>query len=56
MTRTNIIMEDYLYDFFKKVADYTGIKSAEEVMVDALENVAAELTEKMSGNRTTLMA
>ncbi len=56
MSKTTLVMDDYLYDFYKKIADYTEVKTAEEVMVDALQNIAVELTEAMDISRGAMMA
>ena len=44
MKQVTIKMEEYLYDFYKKVGQQAGGVSAEIVMADALFKLAGELS------------
>lgn len=44
MKRVTIDIEDYLYEFYRKVGENAGKRSAETVMSDVLFKVAGELS------------
>ena len=44
MKKVTIIMEDYLYDFYRKVGEQAGGIRAEKVISDALFRLAGELS------------
>lgn len=44
MKKVTIIMDDYLYDFYKKIGENAGRLRPERVMADALFKLAGELS------------
>lgn len=44
MKKVTIIMEDYLYDFYRKVGEQAGGIRTEKVISDALFRLAGELS------------
>lgn len=44
MKQVTISMEDYLYEFYRRVGQQAGGRSAEVVMADALFKLAGELS------------
>ena len=50
MKRLEIAIDDYLYEFYKKIADNVGIKT-EQVITDTLLKFAGGLSETMIKNK-----
>lgn len=46
MKKVTIAIDDYLYDFYKKVGESFGGRKPEQVMADALFKFAGELSQK----------
>ena len=44
MKKVTVQVEDYLYDFYRKVGQQTGGIAVEKVMADALFKLAGELS------------
>lgn len=44
MKKVTITLDDYLYNFYKKVGQSAGGRKPEEVMADALFKLAGELS------------
>ena len=44
MKQVTLTMEDYLYEFYRRVGQNAGGRSAETVMADALFQLAGELS------------
>ena len=54
MKRVSVQVEDYLYDFYRKVGQQAGGVPAEKVMADALFKLAGELSLNVLGKKKEL--
>ena len=51
MREVMVTVEDYLYEFYRKVGQQAGGISTEQVMADALLRLAGDLSEKILRNK-----
>lgn len=54
MKKITLTMDDYLYDFYRKVGIQAGGIAAEKVMADALFKLAGELSLNALDNKKTM--
>lgn len=51
MKKVNIEIQDYVYEFYRKIGESAGGLSAERVMADALFSLAGKLAEETQKSR-----
>ncbi|HNX13258.1 MAG TPA: hypothetical protein PK854_02380 [Oscillospiraceae bacterium] len=51
MKRVEITIDDYLYEFYKKIGDNIGVKT-EQIIADTLLKFAGDLSEKMKSGKS----
>lgn len=55
MKKVILVLEDYVYDFYKKVGENAGKATTEEVIADALFKLAGELSLDALNNQKSFM-